>query len=89
MLFCVFSPYNPPCTTLFIARLDQLSNEELYSLLVNSFQETLTGSKFMVDSKGQRIGQSMHSSRSVVFCWLRVPVADLVSFCFSVSVSLC
>lgn len=53
-----FSPYNPPCTTLFIARLDQLSNEELYSLLVNSFGETLTGSKFMVDSKGQRIGQS-------------------------------
>lgn len=53
-----FSPYNPPCTTLFLARLDQLSNEELYSLLVNSFGETLTGSKFMVDSKGQRIGQS-------------------------------
>lgn len=48
-------PFNAPCNTLFLARLDALTNDELYSLLINSFQSSLKDTKFMVDSKGQRI----------------------------------
>lgn len=48
-------PFNAPCSTLFLARLDQLSDEELYGLLVNSFPDTLKDTKFMIDSKNQRI----------------------------------
>lgn len=48
-------PNNPPCTTLFLARLEALTNEELLTLLINSFTTSLKDHKFMIDSKGQRI----------------------------------
>jgi len=48
-------PYNPPCTTLFLARLDRMSDDYLASLLHNSFPDSLKDYKFQLDSKGQKI----------------------------------
>lgn len=55
-------PLNPPCTTLFLARLEHLTDDELLQLLVNSFP-TMINSKFMIDSKGQRIGKHTQTRR--------------------------
>jgi hypothetical protein len=38
-------------------RFVSLCPTELYSLLVNSFPDTLKDTKFMIDSKNQRIGE--------------------------------
>jgi len=48
-------PNNPPCTTLFLARLDLVPDEELLALLWNTFGAQVLDSKLMLDSRGQRI----------------------------------
>jgi len=48
-------PNNPPCTTLFLARLDLVPDEELLALLWNTFGAQVVDSKLMLDSRGQRI----------------------------------
>lgn len=60
----VAGPFNPPCNTLFLARLEQVSNDDLYQLLVNSFPD-MKDHKFMIDSKGQRIGQLHYKERII------------------------
>lgn len=47
--------HNPPCSALFLARLERVTDEELRTLLHNSFPKSLVNFKFMLDSKRQRI----------------------------------
>lgn len=47
--------HNPPCSALFLARLERVSDAELHALLRNTFPNNLIDYKFMIDSKKQRI----------------------------------
>jgi len=47
--------HNPPCSALFLARLERVSDAELHVLLRNTFANNLIDYKFMIDSKKQRI----------------------------------
>jgi hypothetical protein len=49
------SDHNQPCTTLFLAKLDALSDDELLQMLQNSFGQQIMAHKFMIDRHQKRV----------------------------------